>query len=85
MSMSDPSPSMKRIQCSTVTDTLLAAMEKADEMEDVLVIYYAKDGFKGHCFNSEGMKSSEALWLIEQYKAWLMGLAKRPQDNDEEE
>jgi hypothetical protein len=73
---------MKRIVRSTATDTLLAAMEKADEMEDVLVIYYAKDGFKGHCFNSEGMKSSEALWLIEQYKAWLLGMARRPTKTD---
>lgn len=80
--MSDPG--MKRIVRSTATDTLLAAMEKADEMEDVLVIYYAKDGFKGHCFNSEGMKSSEALWLIEQFKAWLIGLARRPKTGDDD-
>lgn len=68
---------MERIQCTTVTETMMAAMEHAEDMEDVLVIYYAKDGCKGSCFLSENMKSSDALWLIEQFKAWLLGLEKR--------
>lgn len=55
----------------------MQAMEHADEMDDVLVIYYAKDGCKGNSFVSEGMKSSDCLWLLEQYKSWLLGLAKR--------
>jgi len=79
------SQSMKRLQFSNVTDTLLAAVEKADEMEDVLVLYYAKDGRKGHCFISEGMKASEALWLIKQYEAWLLGLARRPEKIGEDD
>lgn len=69
--------SSRRIQCSTVTETLMMAMENADEMEDVIVIYYAKDGCRGNCFSSENMKASDALWLIEQYKAWLLGLERR--------
>ena len=80
--MSDDSPVMKRIVCSTATDTLMSALEHAEDMEDVLVIYYAKEGRKGNCFTSEGMKSSDALWLVEQFKAWIMGLAKRPKTDD---
>jgi len=81
---SDPQ-SMKRLQFSTATDTLIAALDHADEMEDILVLYYAKDGCKGHCFNSEGMKASEALWLIKQYEAWLLGLARRPDKDGEDD
>jgi hypothetical protein len=68
---------MERIKCTTVTNTLMAAMERAEEMEDVMVIYYAKDGCRGSMFVSEDMKASDALWLIEQFKAWLLGLARR--------
>jgi hypothetical protein len=68
---------MDRLKCSTVTDTLMQAMERAEDMEDVVIIYYAKDGCKGSMFCSEGMKSSDTLWLLEQFKAWLLGLARR--------
>jgi hypothetical protein len=71
---------MERIKCTNATDALVQAMEHADEMDDVLIIYYAKEGERGHCFHSEGLKSSDALWLLEQYKAWLLGLAKREID-----
>jgi len=71
---------MKRIKCTTVTDTLAQAMERADDMEDVLVIFYAKAPAKGCFFVSDGMKASDSLWLIEQFKAWLLGLARRPKE-----
>jgi len=74
----DPDAGMKRIVKSTVTDTLLAAMERADDMEDVLVIYYAKPGCKGSYLCTEGMKASETLWLVEQFKLFLLGVAKKP-------
>lgn len=75
---------MERIPCTDVTDTLLKAMEYAESMEDVIVVYYAKEGCKGNCFTSAGIKSSDALWLIEQFKAWLLGLEKRPLDANRE-
>ena len=68
---------MERIKCTTVTETLMTAMEHADEMEDVLVVYYAKENCKGSCFVSDGMKATDCLWLVEQFKAWLLGLARR--------
>jgi len=68
---------MERIKCTTVTDTLMKAMEHAEEMEDVMILYYAKEDCTGSMFTSESMKSHDALWLIEQFKAWLLGLAKR--------
>lgn len=66
-------------QCTkqSVTDALIEAMEHVEEMDGVLVIYYAQRGFKGHSFVSKDMKASDCLWLIEQYKAWLLGLEKR--------
>lgn len=79
------SQGMERIKCSDVTDTLLKAMEHADDMEDVLVLYYAKKGRKGCYLGSEGMKASDMLWVIEQFKAWLLGLAHRENWTDGED
>ena len=70
---------MERIVCNNASDMLIKALERADDMEDALVIYYAKEGCKGNYFCTEGMKAHDTLWLIEQFKAWLLGLAKRPE------
>lgn len=72
---------MDRIACNNASDTLIKALEHADEMEDVLVIYYAKENCKGHYFCSEGMKASDTLWLVEQFKLWVMGVTKRPSND----
>lgn len=74
-------PSMKRVTCSTVTDTLMKAVEHADDMEDVLVIYYAKDGCKGSFFCNEGMKTHDMLWLLRKFELWLLGVQLRPKDD----
>ena len=75
---------MNRIKCSSVTDTLITAMEKADEMDGVLVLYFAKEGGKGSYFCDEGTRAHDLLWLIEQFKAYLLGLVHRPDNIDEE-
>jgi len=77
-------PIMRRVTCSTVTDTLMKAVEHADDMEDVLVVYYAKEGAKGSMFCNEGMKTSDMLWLIEKLKLWLLGVQLRPSDDKKE-
>lgn len=71
---------MERIQCTSVTDTLMRAMEKADSMDGVLVLYYRKDGDDteiGCSLGSDNMKADSVLWLLEQYKIWLLGVARR--------
>jgi hypothetical protein len=73
---------MKRVTCSTVTDTLMKAVEHAEDMEDVLVIYYARDGAKGSFFCNDGMKANDMLWLVERFKLWLLGVQLRPKGED---
>jgi hypothetical protein len=74
---------MERIRCTTVTDTLLKAMEKADKMDGVLVLYYKKSDSAGSDYEvgcslgSDDMRADAILWLLEQYKAWVLGLARR--------
>lgn len=65
--------SMKRITCSNASETLMKALEHVDDMDDVVVLYYAKDGCKGSFFASEGLKEDSLLWLIEKFKKWLLG------------
>lgn len=78
-------PAMRRVTCSTVTDTLMKAVEYADDMEDVLVIYYAKEGAKGSFFCNQGMKSADMLWLLKKFELWLLGVQLRPSEPDTED
>jgi hypothetical protein len=68
---------MQSDKCVTVTDALMRAMEKADEMQAVVVFYYAKDIEQSGVVVSQTMNPPDILWLLEQIKAWLLGLAKR--------
>lgn len=71
---------MDRIVSNNASEALIKALEHADEMEDVLVIYYAKEGCKGAYYCSEGMKAHDTLWLIENFKCWLLGIIKKPNE-----
>lgn len=74
---------MKRIESSSSSEALINALEHADEMEDVLVLYYTKpEATGGSYFCSSGMKASDALWLLEQFKLYLLGVAKREPKED---
>ncbi|HXN71513.1 MAG TPA: hypothetical protein VN861_03055 [Candidatus Acidoferrales bacterium] len=80
MSDTPTNPNMDRIKCTSVTDTLMKAMERADSMDGVLVLFYKRsdtDQEIGCSFSSDDMRADSTLWLLEQYKAWLLGLARR--------
>jgi hypothetical protein len=57
----------------TPTDALIKALEHADDMEHVLILY--SDEREGRsrqgCFDND-LTVSEALFMIEIYKNWLL-------------
>jgi hypothetical protein len=64
---------MKRLTCSTVTDALMAAMEEADRMENVIILYDCKpdqENVSG-MFVNEGLDTKTVNYMIDCFKAWL--------------
>lgn len=57
----------------SVTDTLIKAMEHADEMEHVLILWSdQRDGKnKTGCFDND-LTVSEALFMVTIYQHWLL-------------
>lgn len=64
---------LTRIQKTTVTDTLLQAIEEADDIEAVAVLYYRKDRQHAALITSQNMKNTELNWLLDRAKLWLLG------------
>ena len=66
---------MERIQASDKTESLVRAMEIADECDFMLVLYQGKEGSSlDSGFISVGSpKLMELLWFIERFKLWLLG------------
>ena len=63
---------MKRLSCSTVSATLIEAMEHADEMENVLVLYDGKgEPSLSGMFTSENLDTKTVNYMIDCFKAWL--------------
>lgn len=61
----------KPIKLGTVTDALIAATERADEMQHVLVIYEGKGDDPGGIVCDEGLDVKTANYVCDQLKAWL--------------
>lgn len=77
---------MRRIQCSTVTDALMNALEHADEMENILIVAWNKPNrgrLGGQSFSDKEITTSQCLMLIEQFKWWLMRNSMEDGDGDE--
>ncbi len=71
----------QRIKCTDVTEALMKAMEKADEMGCVLILYEVKDSDPPRMgsFDS-GLTLSGSNWLIDCFKAWLFAWARAKGD-----
>jgi hypothetical protein len=63
----------------SATDTLMKAMEKADRMRTVVVVYDTTDEFEkaegitGGVIVQDDTKVSSINWMIDQAKRWLLG------------
>lgn len=66
----------ERIECQkSVTDTLMKAMEKADDMKQVIVIYETHEDNKsasGGIFTQDEMTLSKINWLLDMGKKWVI-------------
>ena len=62
----------KRPSCS---EAIASAMEHADDMESILILYETKDGCEQSTgsFENEELTVGAALFLLETYKHWLLG------------
>ena len=63
-----------RIASKSVTDTLARAMENADKMRNVVVLYDTPEDCDepGGVFIQEDVAFSSILWLLEQAKKWII-------------
>jgi hypothetical protein len=66
---------MKRLTSSTVTEALMAAMEEADRMENVIILYDTKRDDEGPdtsgMFVNEGLDTKTVNYMVDCFKAWL--------------
>lgn len=66
---------MKRIDCNDATDTLIKAMEHAEDMEYCVVLYQnredAADPTAGFFITKHTLYST-VVWHLEIMKAWLI-------------
>jgi hypothetical protein len=71
---------VKRIDCNSVTETLAQAMEHAEEMKNVVVLYETKDEYAhpGGMFTQKDMTLSTLNWLFDLGKSWLLGSSFKP-------
>lgn len=66
---------IKRLASKEVTDVLIDAMEHADDMAVVCVIYENKEECEsaGGMFMQSDTTLSHVNWMIDQAKRWLVG------------
>jgi hypothetical protein len=64
---------VKRIVKNNVTEALMDAMEKADDMESVIILYHNKpETPKGiGMITNDDCSVSRANFLVDAFKAWL--------------
>jgi hypothetical protein len=66
-----PEEPLKRISGGSVTETLITATERADEMSHVLILWEGKDGDPGGVTSDDTMDVKLANYLANQLIAWL--------------
>lgn len=65
--------SFRRINHNTVTAALMDAMEHADTMQRVVILYDTKDGedHSGGIFAQEDMTLSQMNFMLDRAKHWI--------------
>lgn len=76
---------MKRIVKSCVTDALVEAMERASDMESVIILYQNKpDVPKGiGMITDDGLTVASANFLVDTFKAWMMNSVLKTESVEE--
>ena len=65
---------LARINASSVTETLMRAVEYADKMKFVVVLYETKDEEEssGGVFTQDEVTFAQINWLLDRAKQWLL-------------
>jgi hypothetical protein len=72
-----------RENCEDVTATIARAMETADQMKTVVIVYETYEDNKkstGGVITQDTATLAQINWLIDMAKAWLMNLVVREED-----
>ena len=72
-----------RENCEDVTSTIARAMECADKMRTVVILYETYEDNKsstGGVITQDTATLSQINWLVDMGKAWLMNLVVRGED-----
>ena len=64
------------------TDTIIEAMGKADEMEDVLIIWSGKNGARCGSVDND-ISVAESLYLIELFRTWISRCMLKEEKGDD--
>lgn len=74
---------MKRINKDTATDCLLEAMEHADEMQHVIVIYETKEGNNNThgAIVTKDSTLAQLGFLLDVTKSWLISMCSVSDDD----
>jgi hypothetical protein len=77
---------MKRITKNNVTDALVEAMEKAGDMESVIILYHNKPELpKGFgMITNDDCSVARANFLVDAFKAWLMNSVLKEESVEED-
>lgn len=66
---------MHRIKANSITEAIAEAMEKADDMENVVILYQNKPGVEINFGFITDPNSTVATtnWMVDMFKHWLLG------------
>jgi hypothetical protein len=78
---------MKRIQCSTITETLITASEHCADAENILILMWNKPGSElaGQSFSDKDLTVAQCLLMIEQFRFWMMNNTTKALPSEEDE
>ncbi len=64
-------------------DALIKALERVDEMDEVLIVWVGKDGCKTGGVDSD-IEIRDALYLVKLYEHWIMAATLGFLDREDE-
>jgi hypothetical protein len=73
---------MQSEQIESIVDLAATIASKADDIEEVMVLYTLKSDGKGYSLDS-GMTVAQANFLVDKFKHWLFSCMAKEESDDE--
>jgi hypothetical protein len=61
-----------RIHCNDITETIAQAMEMADDLEEIIILYQRKSPGNAGFLTAGGTTCAIVVWHLEKFKAYLL-------------